>query len=102
MTDRAFEILERCAEKNERCPVTSGPDAHKELKSADVGRLAKAGKIFVEISSKNWRRVTILSGPQTGKSTAANPYKGSRVYQTIGAEGTKVNGRFVDHGASSR
>ncbi len=61
--ENAFVILERCAIANERCPVSSGPDANRELLSRYVSDLATAGKIFVEISSKNWRRVTILCRP---------------------------------------
>jgi predicted carbohydrate-binding protein with CBM5 and CBM33 domain len=100
--DLAFARLEQIASKGERCPVTSGPDADGSLASGQVSALAKAGKIFVEISSKNWRRVTILTGPYTGKSTAPNPHKGTRVYHTVGVEGSRVNGKLTDHGASSR
>lgn len=99
--DGAFAILECAAIANERCPVSSGPDAGP-LKSYHISALAKAGRIFVEISSKNWRRITILTGPHKGKSTAPSPHKGNRVYQTVGVEGSRVNGRLTDHGASSR
>jgi hypothetical protein len=98
--NETFKLLEECAAKGERCPISSGPDA--TIKSEHVSALAKSGKIFVEISSKNWRRVTILVGPRKGKSTASNPTPNARTYQTIGTEGTKVNGKFVDHGAASR
>lgn len=102
MTERAFEILEAIAVAGGRCPITSGPEAHREIKSAHISSLAREGRIAVEISSKNWRRVTILIGPNAGKSTAANPHKGNRVYQTIDTRGTMVNGKHVDHGAASR
>lgn len=99
--DRAFAILEQAAVNGERCPVTSGPNAASGIKSKHISELAKAGRIFVEVSSRNWRRVTILTGPNAGKSTAPNPDRHARVYQTVGKEGTRVNGHFVDHGAAS-
>lgn len=102
MIERAFEILEAAAVAGERCPVTSGPGAHRELKKEAVAALAAAGRIAIEISSKNWRQVTIMTGPNAGKATAPNPDKHARVYQTIDTRGTMVNGRFVDHGATSR
>lgn len=100
--DRAFARLEQIAAKGGRCPVTSGPDADGSLASGQISALAKAGKIFVEISSRNWRRITILTGPHQGKSTAQNPDKHARVYHTVGVEGSRVNGKLTDHGASSR
>jgi hypothetical protein len=98
--EEAFAQLEQAAAKGDRCPVSSGPGASLDKKH--VAALAKAGRIAVEISSKNWRRVTILTGEHAGKSTAPSPHKGNRVYQTIDTRGTIVNGRLVDHGAASR
>lgn len=99
--EEAFAQLEQAAAKGERCPVSSGPDASR-LDTKHVSALAKSGRIAVEISSRNWRRVTILTGEHAGKSTAPSPHKGNRVYQTIDARGTIVNGKLVDHGAASR
>lgn len=100
--DKAFALLVECAVKGERCPITSGPDQHPFLRSGHVGALVRDGRIFVEISSRNFRRITILTGENAGKATASDPDPNSRVYQTLGKEGTKVNGKLVDHGASSR
>jgi hypothetical protein len=99
--DRAFAVLEGAAVRGDRCPKSHGPES-EGLDSQYVSALARIGRIAVEISSKNFRRVTILTGPNAGKSTAANPDKKARVYQTIDKGGTRVNGRAVDHGASSR
>lgn len=100
--DRAFARLEQIASKGERCPVTSSPGADGSLASGQISALARAGKIFVEISSRNWRRITILTGPHKNKSTAQNPDKHARVYHTVGVEGSRVNGKLTDHGAASR
>lgn len=100
--NQAFEILVTAAVAGERCPMTSGPAPHPELKSSHISRLALQGRIFVEISGQNFRRVTLLTGQHKGKSTQSNPNKSARVWQTVGTEGAKVNGRFVDHGAASR
>lgn len=99
--DAAFAILERAAVARARCPISSGPD-EGELKSRHFSALAKEGRILVEISSKNWRRITILTGLHKGKSTAPNPEKGSRVYQIVDTRGSVVNGKITDHGVASR
>jgi hypothetical protein len=96
--DKAFALLEQCAVNGERCPVTSGPDQHAFLRSAHTSALAKAGRILIEISSRNFRRITILVGPHKGKKTTKNPDVRARVYQTVGAVGHKINRKFVDHG----
>lgn len=98
--DDAFALIEQAAINGERCPQSTGPGA--TLPSAHVSALARAARISVEISSKNWRLVTILTGTHAGKSTLRSPHKGSRVYQTIDTRGAVVNGKLTDHGASSR
>lgn len=89
--ERAFEVLQQCAIDGIRCPPSQGPRAHPSLKSADISALAKAGRVRVEISGRNFRRVTILKGPNAGKATLEDPECG-RVYLTLDAEGTKCNG----------
>ena len=98
--DKTFAVLVAAAVDGRRCPFSQGPEA--AISSQAVSRLAKSGRIYVEISSRNWRQVTIMVGEHKGKATAPNPDRNAHVYQTIGAEGTKVNNRFVDHGAASR
>lgn len=99
--ERTFAILEAAAATGERCPLSREHHVNG-VDSQYVRALARAGRIFIEISSSNWRRVTILIGAHKGKSTAANPDPKARVYQTIGAEGRKINGKFTDSGASKR
>lgn len=88
--DKVFATLERCAIRSERCPenYTHG------ITSAAVGALAHAGRIRVEISGQNWRRVVILAGPHADKATAANP-AGAQAWKIIDAGGQRVNGRLV-------
>lgn len=98
--ESAFSKLEAAATAGERCPVSTehgGP-----LNRNHVAALAREGRIFIEISSRNWRQVTILKGPHAGARTASNPDPHARVYQTIGAEGRKVNGKLQDSNAGSR
>lgn len=87
--DRAFSILERAAIAGHRCPVTSGPDAARDIKSNEIRALAHTGRIRIEISRPNWRTVTLLEGPHAGKSTAPNP-KGMRPYLIIDGRGTRT------------
>lgn len=88
--DEVFAHLERAAIAGERCPPSNwgGHNAPLVLlHSITMGALAKAGKIRIEVSGKNFRQVTILAGPHAGKKTAANPDRYARVWQTISAEG---------------
>jgi hypothetical protein len=94
--DRALALLGTCAEKGERCPPTSGPDADPWLRQAHIGALAKLGYIRVEVSTKNWRQVFILRGPHAGKATAPNPLPYARVYSVQDKNGLVVNGKVVD------
>lgn len=91
--EKTFAVLVAAAVAGERCPMGSGPVA--SINHTHVGQLAHAGRIFVEISSRNWRRVTILEGEHKGKATAPNPDPKATTYLTIGLEGTKRGGRFV-------
>jgi hypothetical protein len=92
-----FKHLERLAVAGDRCPTRD-----QGLDGKYVKALADAGKIAVEVSTHNWRRITILVGPHAGKATAPNPLPRSSVYMTIDKTGTRRNGRAVDVGASSR
>jgi hypothetical protein len=44
---------------------------------------ARSGKIRIDVYPHNWRVVTIMTGPQAGKSTAPAPNKNWRPYLTI-------------------
>lgn len=75
--DQAFALIECAAINGERCPTRDF------LESSVTTALARAGRITIEISGRNWRTVTILTGPHAGKTTKPDPFKG-HVYQTIG------------------
>lgn len=100
--DKAFALLVEAAVKGERCPVSTGPGQHSILRSEIVSALAHAGRVSVEISRGNFRRVTILAGEHKGRSTAANPDPNARVYQTIDSSGRRINGRLTNTGAAKR
>ncbi len=92
-----FAQLEQAAAVGARCPTRDAmEDTHM------VTALAHAGKIAVEVSAGNWRRVTILQGEHAGKSTAANPKPNATIYMTIDKSGTRIKGRVVDAGATTR
>jgi hypothetical protein len=99
--EATFAVLEAAAIAGKRCPMSSRY-ADKGINSDDVAALTAAGRIFIEISSRNWRRVTILTGPNKGKSTAPNPDPKATVYQTVGVEGHKISGKLVDHETHKR
>ena len=86
--DRAFDILERAAVNGERCPCARGPNKISGITNKAIITLARTGRIFIEVSAHNWRRVTILTGPHKGKSTAPNPLKSARAHLTVGTDGT--------------
>lgn len=75
---KSFELIEAAAVKGSRCPM----NWDLPIMSA-AGKLAREGKIKIEISGHNYRTVTILVGPHTGKATAADP-SGAHVWMTIG------------------
>jgi hypothetical protein len=94
--DRAFALLVECAVKGERCPITSGPNEHPFLRAAHISALAHDGRVKVEISGRNWRRVTITTGKHAGESTAANPNDFATTYLIIDKNGTlKIGARIA-------
>lgn len=93
--EQTFTILEVAAINGARCPTGD------VLDRSNISALAKAGRISIEISGRNWRQVTILEGPHKGKRTAPNP-KGHRVYLTIDKAGALVNGERVDLSARTK
>lgn len=97
LLEQTFDLFVAAAIAGERCPsnVPYGP-----LKSAAGLALARQGRIRIEISNKNWRTVTILTGPHAGQHTQRDP-GGAKPWKIIGAE-TVVHGRTKDYGASGR
>ena len=65
-----FRLLEAAAVAGERCPQ-SWP--HGSIRSGTIAKLIDAGRIRSEVYAKNWRVVTILEGPNKGKSTESSP-----------------------------
>jgi hypothetical protein len=80
--EQIFTLLEKAALAGARC-VTN--DQLPKGGQAAARELARRGKIRIEVSGHNWRTVTILVGPNAGKSTARDPF-GHRVYRVIGTE----------------
>lgn len=86
--ERAFHLIEQAAIKGERCPINKSPEVNEgQLQSGAVSALCREGRILVEISGRNWRQATILTGKHAGKKTAPNP-KGDHVYKTVGTKVT--------------
>lgn len=77
-----FDLLERTALAGERCPQNGA-----NVRSGDVVVLARQGKIRIEISGKNYRRVVILASEHAGRATAGNP-DGHPAWKVIDRTGT--------------
>lgn len=75
LLDETFAVLVACAVAKERCPITNRhcDGVMNGLPNGHTAALAKAGKIKIEVFSRNFRRVTILVGPHRGKTTADPP-----------------------------
>ena len=94
--DETFAILVAAAVKGERCPLSNwerlpfqeqGEPPTALVCSNQLQKLARAGRIVIEVSGRNYRTVTILVGPHAGKKTAPDP-KDGRIWQTIGVTRT--------------
>jgi len=79
--DLVFAELVRAAQAGERCPMN---DAIRGG-SATMMALARDGRILIEVAGKNFRQVTILSGPHAGLKTMPPP-GGCRPFLTIGRQ----------------
>lgn len=97
--DKVFAALERAACEGKRCPVlhevVKCPESSFRLRSDEIPALAKAGRVRVEISGRNWRTVHILTGRHAGKSTKPNP-DGGAPYLVIDKNGTRRNGKPIE------
>ena len=74
--DRVFAMLVEAAIANKRCPQLHEIERSLELAGLPYGPaqnavpdLARAGKIRIEVSNKNYRVVTICEGPHRGAHT---------------------------------
>jgi len=84
--DAAFRTLEQLAAANGRCP------SNQEIGHGVIAALAGAGKIEVEIYGRNFRRVTLLSGPHAGAATKEPPGPTWRPYAVTDRHGTRRTG----------
>jgi hypothetical protein len=75
----AFAMLERAAVNGFRCPVSRTDGLTSQLTS----ELARSGQIRIDVYPHNYRVVTIMTGPNAGKSTAPPPKKDWKPYLTI-------------------
>lgn len=80
--EAAFAELEQAAVAGARCPV----NGTGYINSLRLRVLADAGRITIQVFPRNWRVVTILTGPNARKKTAKPPRKG-RAYVTITKRG---------------
>jgi hypothetical protein len=78
-TQEAFAMLEAAAVSGARCPEsrTNGLTSHL------TSKLARSGRIKIDVYPHNWRVVTIMTGPHAGKTTAPAPNNNWRPYLTI-------------------
>lgn len=78
--NEAFRIVEAAAVAGERCPTNDQmPDGMQTV----IGRLARAGRVRIEVYGRNWRVVEILTGPNKGKRTQEHPTPGARPYRIL-------------------
>lgn len=75
--DAAFAQIEQAAVRGERCPQN-----HELPQYNCPVELARERRILIEISSRNWRVVTLLTGPHAGKKTAPDP-AGRKPWKTL-------------------
>lgn len=80
--DDAFATLVVAAIAGQRCPVAAR-EGVLGLPSGVTGKLARDGKIKVEVYAKNYRVVEILVGPHAGKRTKAPPSIDWKPYRVI-------------------
>lgn len=85
--DKCFARLVAYAVAGKRCPENGQDGIYSDLTSA----LARAGRIKIEISGRNYRRVVILTGEHAGKATAPDP-TGAQPWKIVGKH-TTINGR---------
>ena len=89
--DAAFRTLEQVATAKGRCP------SNEEIGHGIIAALAAAGKIEVEIYGRNFRRVTLLSGPHAGAATKGPPGATWRPYAVTDRGGTRRTGFGSQH-----
>lgn len=86
--EACFRTLVAAAVAGRRCPENGQDGVSSDLTTA----LARTGRIRVEISTRNYRRVVILTGEHAGKATAPN-LTGGQPWKIIG-KSTVINGKL--------
>lgn len=79
--DDVFALIVAAAVAGERCPQAK-PQGPIVDRSATM-RLARDGKIRVDIYFRNYRVATIMEGKHRGKETAPCPKAGAKPYRTV-------------------
>jgi hypothetical protein len=83
--ERAFKVIEKAALAGEPCPQNGS----LHINSTHTVALAKQSRIKIEISGRNYRQVTLLTGPNKGRATAPNP-NGHMIWKRIDHLGTHI------------
>jgi hypothetical protein len=78
--DLVFQLMENAAINGLRCPTFR--DMPPGCNHVPVA-LALQGRIKIEVMASNWRVVTIMEGPNTGKATARPPFGTGKPYRMI-------------------
>ncbi len=81
--EKAFAVIEAAALAGARCPASTGSGAHPDLLAPAMRALRYSGDIRVEIYRYNFRKVTILTGPNAGKATADPPGERQRPIRVL-------------------
>ena len=82
--EKTFDLVCEAAKRGERCPQNY---PHGPVRSKELSELARNGCIRIEVFSKNWRVITILTGEFKGLHTQLAPFlpAGAKPYVVIDA-----------------
>lgn len=94
--EACFRAIVAAAIEGKRCPENDTQGVSSYLTTF----LAREGRIRIEISGHNYRRIVILTGDHAGKATAPDP-TGRKPWKILDTE-TRVNGKTIDAGTSGR
>lgn len=100
--NNTFDIIVQAALSGSRCPTNAQLGC---CGTTRLGQMAARGDILIEVYTRNFRRVTILTGEHKGKHTLNPPMFNGRLpkpYLVVNTNGTFCNGKQIDPGAASR
>ncbi len=96
--EKLFELLVQKAVANERCPTNQWLiDNGFARGNTTISSLAYLGYVRIEVYTKNWRVVTILTGKHKEASTAPPPMGTGAPYRIIGSNGDSLSQRIARH-----